>query len=223
MPHSPSISLPLSLFRSLSASRQTDSYPVSLPHDYFTPSIVWPFPPSSLPFLCLLISVCGDIGLAIGLLCAVSSPVNLSSGMNVSLTGGWIQSPLSSLLSPSTWSAITCQHEQGSGCRRQNSSPSPDPQASAGPSLSYRSLLTGLSVLTLRASLVAQWLTPRFQCRRRRFNLCQGTKSQMPQQRVHRPQLKIPHDASKTWHSQINKYLGGKIGIKERRFSKLTS
>ena len=102
MPHSPSISLPLSLFRSLSASRQTDSYPVSLPHDYFTPSTVWPSPPSSLPFLCLLISVCGDISLAFGLLCAVSSPVNLSSGMTVSLTGGWIQSPLSSLLSPST-------------------------------------------------------------------------------------------------------------------------
>ena len=36
--------------------------------------------------------------------------------------------------------------------------------------------------------------------------LGQGTRSHMPQLRVHMPHLKIPCFATKTWHSQINKY-----------------
>ena len=34
----------------------------------------------------------------------------------------------------------------------------------------------------------------------------QGNRSHVPQLKIHMPQLKIPHAATKTWHSQINKY-----------------
>ena len=33
----------------------------------------------------------------------------------------------------------------------------------------------------------------------------QGTRSHMPQLRVHMPPLKIPHSTTKTWRSQMNK------------------
>ena len=59
-----------------------------------------------------------------------------------------------------------------------------------------------------RTSLVVQWL------RLHTHNAGalgsspgQGTRSHMPQLRVHMPQLKIPHAATKTWGSQINKYI----------------
>ena len=44
------------------------------------------------------------------------------------------------------------------------------------------------------------------QCREPRFDPCQGTKSYMPQLRVHMPQLKIWHAATKTQHSWIKEY-----------------
>ena len=34
----------------------------------------------------------------------------------------------------------------------------------------------------------------------------QGTRSHMPQLRVHKPQPKVLHATTKTWHSQINEY-----------------
>ena len=41
----------------------------------------------------------------------------------------------------------------------------------------------------------------------------QGTRSHMQQLRVLMPQLKTPHAVTKTWHSQINKYLKRKKEI----------
>ena len=68
-----------------------------------------------------------------------------------------------------------------------------------------------MKILLGVTSLVVQWLRRHSQCRGPSSIPGQGTRSCMPQLRVHMPQ--VLHAATKTWQSQINELKPEQAGI----------